>query len=432
MRLSVRPRAGRVRLADLFDGLLSSRSVSLVLLSAERAYAASLAPTPPTSATAHSSKSTKQQTLSRLQKALSYIPQLLALPSVAASPIAVAQATIYQLLLQATRALKRDDAEGALEGFAFGLIVLRALEPKLAAVGAARLGEWAERDFEPALRFCAYKLRSSGQPTRDVDNILEDFAPLVGELEGSFGVPASVLANVKALSDASAEDRRGGTLSWLGQTRKVQNARLVGALARLASARLVLAEKYGVGGDAASNAKCKWDSKKGIIKTFDRILLAARSGRDVIDATGAGLDGNGGQADEGTSTAFFGDYLAFVQALTLIQRDFHLFHHLLVAGLPIKTAGSASQPPQYDARTLVKIVRLLGATVGQMETIGSLASVERGTRGEGEAVEVKIGRFRILRCVGSPLLPGKASTLWLIIDSFPSPLQPLLPLASLP
>lgn len=373
------------------------------MLSAERAYVASLAPVSPTSTVAHSSKSTKQQTLSRLQKSLSYIPQLLALPLVAASPIAVAQATIYQLLIQATRALKRDDAEGALEGFAFGLIILRALEPKLAAVGAARLGEWAERDFEPALRFCAYKLRASGQPARDVDDIIEDFAPLVGELEGSFNVPANVLADVKALPDASAEDRRGGSLSWLDQTRQIQNARLVGALARLATARASLAQKYGVGVSPASSAERKSDSKKGILKAFDRVLLAARSGLDVIDATGAGSDSASGQADEGSSAAFVGDYLAFVQASTLVQRDLHLVHHLLPASLPIKMAGTASRPPQLEARTLVKVVRLLGAIVGQWETIGSLASVERGTRGEGEAIEVKVGWFRAVRYVALPL-----------------------------
>ena len=399
----------------------------LVLLSAERAYVASLAPAGPTSATAHSSKSIKQQTLARLQKALSYLPELLALPSVASSPTAVAQATIYQLLLQATRALKRDDIERALEGFAFGLLVLCALEPKLPAVGAARLGEWAERDFTPALRFCAYKLRSSAA-AREVQGILDDFAPLISELEQSFGVPATVLDDVKALPDASADDKRGGTLSWLGQTRQVQNARLVGALARLATARAVLADKYAVGGGGPSSLAQTATTtrtttggggrKKGLLKAFDRVLLAARSGLDVIDATSAagGSDGAGGNglADEGSSTAFVGDYLAFVQASTLIQRDLHLVHHLLPSSLPIKPVGltanggasslaaTVGKVEQPEARTLVKVVRLLGAIVGQWETIGSLASVERGTRGEGEAVEVKVGWFRAVRYVPFP------------------------------
>lgn len=165
----------------------------------------------------------------------------------------------------------------ALEAFVLGLVILRALEPKLDAVKSARVGEWVERDFEPSLRFCAYKLR--GGREEDVDQILVELEEDLPEIETSFGVDSSVLENVKAMPNASFESKAGGSLVWLGLEQQVKSARLVGVLAKVESGKKVLEDKFEVGRGGTR--------KKGVLKAFDKVLNAARDGLEVISSGNA-------------------------------------------------------------------------------------------------------------------------------------------------
>lgn len=362
----------------------SSRAVPLLLLSAERAYIVSLS----TAATPHTSKTPKQHALARLSKASAHLAALAALPTIANSPIAAAQTAVFQLLVTSSRALKQGTADDrALEGFALGLSLVRALEAKLPAEASARAAEWAQRDFLPAIRYCAYRLRSetAGVP-QSVDAVLAAVEPRSAELAKSFAVDPAVFSAVDSLPAPTPEEVDGRTLVWLGNTISVPSARLVGALALVQAERRKLA------------VVLSFPRRKGLLKAFDRVLAAVDRASAIAPSSAAG-----GEAD-GDDAALVGDYLAFVRADTVIRRDLHLVYHVSPPTLrspsgPSSSAVLEGAKAEEDAKATAKTVRLLGSVVGQLEGVGALGAVERGAHGEADAVELKVGWFRALRCV---------------------------------